>query len=193
MNMRKLFLLLGLCISMMALQAYSQQSLSDVARKSRATRQANPTARVIDNDIIPASKTPPAPSSDKAKEGDKSDKKADAADEKKADGEDQDKAAPSAAEAEQKKSTDLKKQIESHKKEITQLQRELDVSEREARLRAAAYYADAGTMLRDQGKFAEDTRKQQDEMDAKKQAITDAKQKLEDLLEQARKSGTNVE
>ena len=48
-------------------------------------------------------------------------------------------------------------------------------------------------MLRDQGKFAEDTRKQQDEMDAKKQAITDAKQKLEDLLEQARKSGTSVE
>ena len=48
-------------------------------------------------------------------------------------------------------------------------------------------------MLRDQGKFVEDSRKQQEEIDAKKQALADAKQKLEDLQEQARKTGITVE
>ena len=57
----------------------------------------------------------------------------------------------------------------------------------------AAYYADAGTMLRDQGKFMDDSRKQQAEIDAKKQTLTDAKQKLDDLQEQARKTGIGVE
>ncbi len=54
---------------------------------------------------------------------------------------------------------------------------------------AAAYYGDAGTMLRDQAKFAEDTRKEQDEINTKKQALDAAQQKLEDLQEQARKAG----
>jgi hypothetical protein len=69
------------------------------------------------------------------------------------------------------------------------LQRELDVSEREGRLRAAAYYADAGVMLRDQSKFAEDSRKNQEEIDSKKHELETAKQKLDDMEEQARKAG----
>ena len=44
-------------------------------------------------------------------------------------------------------------------------------------------------MLRDQAKFAEDSRKEQDEMNAKKQALDTAQQKLADLQEQARKAG----
>jgi hypothetical protein len=63
------------------------------------------------------------------------------------------------------------------------------VAQREARLHAAAFYADAGTMLRDQGKFAEDTRKEQAEIDGKKQSLDAAQQKLADLQEQARKAG----
>ncbi len=81
------------------------------------------------------------------------------------------------------------KQIEAQKKEIANLQRELDVAQREARLRSAAYYADAGVMLRDQAKFAEDSRKEQDEINTKKQALDAAQQKLADLQELARKSG----
>ena len=61
--------------------------------------------------------------------------------------------------------------------------------ERESRLRAAAYYADAGVMLRDQAKFAEDSRKSQDEINGKKQALEAAQQKLGDMQEQARKAG----
>jgi hypothetical protein len=199
MRMKKLFLLLSLCISMLALNASAQNSLADVARKARANRQTNPSARVIDNDVIPTSvksspSQPPPATAEKAKSPDDqkdSDKKGDATDDKKSDAKDQEKATP--AELEQKKSGGLKKQIDDQKKEITQLQRELDVSEREARLRAAAYYADAGTMLRDQGKFLEDSRKQQAEIDTKKQALTDARQKLDDLQELARKAGIAVE
>ena len=69
------------------------------------------------------------------------------------------------------------------------MQRELDIAQREAKLRAAALYGDAGTMLRDQAKFAEDSRKEQDEINTKKQALDAAQQKLADLQEQARKAG----
>ena len=79
--------------------------------------------------------------------------------------------------------------IAAQKREILQLQRELDVAEREAKLRAAAFYADAGVRLRDSAKFDEDTRKEQAEIDSKKQALEAANQKLADLQETARKAG----
>lgn len=178
------------------------QSLADVAAQTRARQKANPNAKVIDNDILPSvanadsygspyetkkddATANKAVNSDEKKDADKKDAdKGDKKDaEKKDDGKkDDDKTA-------EKSSDGFKKKIEDQQKQITQLQRELDVAQREARLRAAAYYADAGTMLRDQGKFAEDSRKLQAEIDAKTQALADAKQKLEDLQEQARKSG----
>jgi hypothetical protein len=43
--------------------------------------------------------------------------------------------------------------------------------------------------LRDQAKYAEDTRKEQAEIDGKKQALDGAQLKLTDLQEQARKAG----
>jgi hypothetical protein len=48
-------------------------------------------------------------------------------------------------------------------------------------------------MLRDQAKYAEDTRKEQDEINTKKQALDAGQQKLADLQEQARKSGIKTE
>jgi hypothetical protein len=193
-RMKKLFLLLSLFISMLSLAASAQDSLADVARKARANRHTNPSTQVIDNDMIPAA-LPSAPPAEKAKGTDtqpdvdkKGQPKKDATQaDKKGDAKDQDK--PLAAGTDQKKTEDLKKQVDDQRKEITQLQRELDVVEREARLRAAAYYADAGAMLRDQGKFLEESRQQQAEIDTKKQAIADAKLKLDDLQEQARKAG----
>lgn len=182
------------------------QSLADIAAQTRAKQKANPNAKVIDNDILPSvpeaassgspddTKKDDAASDNTAKGDDKDEKKdadkkdADKGDKKDADKKDDGKKDDEKT-AEQKASDSLKKKIEEQQKQITQLQRELDVAQREARLRAAAYYADAGTMLRDQGKFAEDSRKQQAEIDAKTQALADARQKLEELQEQARKSG----
>jgi len=184
--MKKLFSLFVLVIAFLAVNA-AAQSVADAALANRAQKKPNPSAQVIDNDVIPSiiSKSPettvatnnaPATTSESASpsatgkdDAKDADKKTDA----------QGKADPEA----------WKKKIADQKKEITQLQRELDVVEREARLRAAAYYADAGVQLRDQAKFAEDSRKEQTEIDTKKQSLADAKQKLEQLQEDARKAG----
>lgn len=202
--MKKLLLLFVPIVSILVVSA-SAQSLADVAAQTRAKQKANPNARVIDNDILPSApdaasygspyetkKDDEATKKESAKSDDKDKKDADKADKKDQDSKEEAKKESGktpAGDASQKDSSGLKKQIDDQQKEIAQLQRELDVSQREARLRAAAYYADAGTMLRDQGKFAEDSRKTQAEIDSKQQALAAAKQKLEDLQEEARKSG----
>src|SRR5579863_6754353 len=196
--MKKLLSLLIPIVSILAISA-GAQSLADIAAQTRAKQKANPNARVIDNDILPSAADADSYGSPyETKKDDESAMKADAkkpadkADKKDQDSKDEakkDDGKANAAEGGQKVSDGLKKQIDDTQKEIGQLQRELDVAQREARLRAAAYYADAGTMLRDQGKFADDTRKSQAEIDAKTQALATAKQKLEDLQESARKSG----
>jgi hypothetical protein len=195
--MKKLLLILVMCL--FAAAAVGQQSLGDVARANRAKKQSNSSEVKLDDDTMPRSAPSTAYESDADKKAD--DKKAD---DKKADGKDKDadakegdakeadaKTAPKkdAADAQKQKNEQLNKQIAEETKEISTLQRELDIAQREARLRAAAFYGDAGTMLRDQAKFADETRKEQAEIDGKKQALDAAQQKLADLQEQARKAG----
>lgn len=191
--MKKFLPLLITLVAFLAISA-GAQSVADVAKQSRARQKANPNARVIDNDVIPSSieissSTPastsstPATASSEGKKDETSGKEEAAKDENKTEQE-------KSANAEDQKNIDAwKKQINEEKKEINQLTRELNVAQREAGLHNAVYYADAGAMLRDQAKFAEDSRKLQAEIDAKSQALTDAKQKLADLQEQARKAG----
>lgn len=83
----------------------------------------------------------------------------------------------------------IKGDVQAQKAEIARLERELDVSTREWKLRQAAYYADAGNQLRDPKAWADQERKYNDETSQRQQALADAKQKLEDLQEQARKAG----
>src|SRR5262249_90407 len=90
------------------------------------------------------------------------------------------------------KAEDWNKKIEAQRNEIILLQRELEVAQREQRLRAAAFYADAGTQLRDPAKYADDSRKEQEQIDTKKQALEHAQEKMADLQEQARKAGARV-
>ena len=128
------------------------QSLGDMARANRAKKHASSSTVKLDDDSMPHSSAPSAGSEAEAarKPDDKSAEAKDA---------DQKDAKKDSAEAQKQKNDELQKQIESEKKEVATLQRELDIAQREARLRAAAFYGDAGTMLRDQAKFAEDTRK----------------------------------
>lgn len=158
-----------------AASALAQQSLGEIARKYRAQKKPTSTIR-LDDDNMP--RTLDANPDEDVKKPDSSEKIA--ADEKEK---------KEAAEKSKDDKDKLAAQIKDEKEEISRLQRELDVTEREQRLRAAAYYADAGTQLRDQGKFADDSRKEQEEIDSKKQALTAAQQKLDDMQEQARKSG----
>lgn len=159
----------------------SAQSLGDVARQQRQEKRPS-SKKVVTNDEIPMVETPAATPA-----------AADA--EKTAKGEHADKAEAGAAKPEDKvKQADaLKAKAEEQKKNIAQLERELDVAQREYRLKVAVYYADVGNNLRDSKKWAEEDRKQREEIENKQKSLNDAKQKLSDLQEQARKAGVRAE
>jgi hypothetical protein len=189
--MKKLFLVLAMCL--FAAAAVAQQSLGDVARANRANKHSNTGETKLDDDNMPRSAPSTSYDPDADKKADdkdkKDDKKADAKEGDAKEGDTKTAAKKDSADAQKQKNEQLTKQITDQTKEIATLQRELDIAQREARLRAAAYYGDAGTMLRDQAKFAEDTRKSQAEIDGKKQALDTAQAKLADLQEQSRKAG----
>jgi hypothetical protein len=60
---------------------------------------------------------------------------------------------------------------------------------REYRLRAAAFYADAGNRLRNAGAWDKEDSQFKEQLAAKQKQLDDAKKQLEDLQEQARKAG----
>lgn len=164
--------------------AFGQQSLGEIARQNRAKKKPSSVVNLSDDNMHRTI----APDNQDAKSDD--DASAATADKEKEAAKDKDKDAKNnPAEAEKDKKEQIQKNIDAQKKEIADLQRELDIMQREQKLRTAAYYGDAGTMLRDSAKYAEENKKQQDDIDTKKQALDAAQQKLSDLQEQARKAG----
>ena len=77
----------------------------------------------------------------------------------------------------------------AQKSEIDLASRELDVLQKEYQLRAAAMYADAGNRLRNQADWDKQGRGLQKKIADKQKAVEDAKQKLDEMQEQARKDG----
>lgn len=67
--------------------------------------------------------------------------------------------------------------------------RELDVLQREYQLRAAAFYADAGNRLRNQAVWDQEDAKYKEQIADKQKELDTAKQKLDDMQEDARKAG----
>ena len=61
--------------------------------------------------------------------------------------------------------------------------------QREYRLRAAAFYSDAGNRLRDSKDWDTQDAQYKQQIADKQKSVDDARQKLEDLQEQARKAG----
>ena len=170
--------MLCLCLGIMLMTAAGYtQSLGDVARKSR-TQKKPAAARVYTNDDLTTATTfnngaasgPTAPESQAdaaAKTADKADAPAD----------------------KEKASADWRAKFEEQKKAISLLERELDVAQREYKQRVAVFYADAGNQLRNQAAWADQDRKVQADIAAKQQELSTARQKLEDLKEDARKAG----
>ena len=76
-------------------------------------------------------------------------------------------------------------------KQIDDLTREVDVLTREQKLRDATFYADAGNRLRNQEQYAQDTERYKNQIADKQKQLDDAKAKLEDLREEARKDGAS--
>jgi hypothetical protein len=79
--------------------------------------------------------------------------------------------------------------ITTQKDQIDLLQREFDVLQREYQIRAAAFYADAGNRLRNSGSWDKTDAEYKQQIADKQKAVDDAKQKLEDMMEDARKAG----
>ena len=173
----------------------AQQSLGDAARQARKDKPSEPGSRVYTNDDLKPGTT--LKSSD-----DDSDKTANASDSS-ADKTSTDKSAESdkAASGEKNKEASADDQatidkewqgkIAAQKDAIALIERELDVLQRESRLRTANYYADAGSRLRDQQKYAEDDRKYHEQIDTKEKDLDAAKAKLEEIKEEARKAGAS--
>jgi len=69
------------------------------------------------------------------------------------------------------------------------LQRELDVEQREYKIRAAAFYADAGDRLRNQAEWDKEDADYKQKIADKQKAVDDARQQMNDMQEDARKSG----
>jgi hypothetical protein len=89
----------------------------------------------------------------------------------------------------QKVNDDWKAKISDQQGKIDLLSRELDVTQREYRLRAAAFYADAGNRLRGSGTWDKEDTQYKQQIAQKQKAVDDAKKALDDMKEQARKAG----
>jgi hypothetical protein len=168
------------CLLLSGAQA---QSLGEQARELRQNKPIQTSDRVLTNDDFgrPLLSGMGSDSGDEEKKGEGTSdpsKQTDKTAEKKA-GETK----------ESKPEEDLAAKLNDQKQHITQAERELDVLERENKLRASSYYGDAGARLRDPKKFAEDDRKYQADIAAKKKELEESKNKLDDMKEDARKAG----
>jgi hypothetical protein len=156
------------------------EPLGDYARTVRKDKEKQPpAAKKYDNDNLPKNDDLSVVGNATAEPGDKSA----ASSEQKAD----DKTADS-KDDQQKAPDEWKKKIAQQKDQIDLLSRELDVLQREYRLRAAAFYADAGSRLRAAGAWDKEDAQYKQQIAAKQKALDDAKKQLGDLQEQARKA-----
>jgi hypothetical protein len=79
--------------------------------------------------------------------------------------------------------------IASQKDQSDLAARELDVLQREYQIRAAAMYADAGNRMRNSGDWDKQDTQYKQQIADKQKSIEEAKQKLDDMQEGARKAG----
>ena len=164
---------------MVALSTASAQSLGDYARTARKNKaEPSPTTRHYDNDNLPTSETlsvvgqSPAANSAASVPAEAS------------------KATEQKAAVDRQKAADeLNKNIQDQQEKINALNHELDLDQREQRLRAAAFYTDAGTRLRNPGQWDKDQAQNANDAADKHKALDAARQQLEQMQEEARKAG----
>jgi hypothetical protein len=179
---------LGLLVLVILLTSFAgaqrtDPPLGDYARKVRkdpAAAKAKP--KVFDNDNLPtedklsvvgqpvAANASPTPADDKDKD-----------------------AASNAADDDQAKKQaawkDWQNKIATQKSAIDLAGRELDVLQREYQLRAAAIYGDAGNRIRNSAQWDKQDAEYKEKIADKQKAVDDAKQKLDEMKEEARKAG----
>jgi hypothetical protein len=170
--------------------AAQDQSLGSYARGVRKDKQSQQaSAKKYDNDNLPKNDNlsvvgNAADDSKKPSDNASADGQAAATIEQKP----AEKAEPSAADK-QKVWDDWKTKLAAQKNQIDLMSRELDVAQREYRLRAAAFYADAGNRLRNQGSWDKQDQQYKQQIDQKQKALDAAKQQLSNMQDEARKAG----
>ena len=101
----------------------------------------------------------------------------------------QDAGKPAGSSDAHKANDEWKQKISEQQAKVDMLTREVDVTQREYRLRAAAFYADAGNRLRNQGAWDKEDAQYKQDLAKKQKALDDAKKAVDDLKEKARKAG----
>ncbi len=162
---------------LLGVSAAAAQSLGDYARAARKNKtETSSASHHYDNDNLPTgeplSVVGPSPSDNKAAPATENANSA------------------SAANAELQKANDeLKRKIDKQKAKIDGLIHELDLEQREERLRAAAFYGDAGERLRNSAQWDKNDAQYKNDIESKQKAIDAGRQELDELQEQARKVG----
>jgi hypothetical protein len=174
--------------------------LGDLARQVRKQKPA-PTKKTFDNDNLPQDEKVSVVGQDAEQSADGNTQDANTATAQPSDKPAQAADAANPANGDQKSSADeeqAKKQalwkdwqgkIKAQRDVIDLANRELDVANREYRLRAAAFYADAGNRLRNSTAWDKEDSQYKDQIAAKQKTLDDAKKMLDDMQEQARKAG----
>jgi hypothetical protein len=161
-----------------------QSSLGTYARTVRKDPAAKAKPKVYDNDNLPTEdKLSVVGGSTTA------DNSAAPADNKDAAG---NKAAGSSDDDQAKKQAAWKEwqdKISTQKGSIDLAMRELDVVQKEYQLRAAAMYADVGNRMRNAAQWDKEDADYKQKIADKQKAVDEAKQKLDDMQEEARKAG----
>jgi hypothetical protein len=211
--MKRIAWLTGISIVLVALASVAvaqDASLGDLARQTRKQKgQKAPAVKKYDNDNLPMNDRlsvvgqPPAEASDATAHVTNGEPApaVDSATPPTGDGSTQAKTADEQKPAEEKKSAadeqaekqkmfkDWQNKIHEQQNQIDMLTREADVANREYRLRAAAFYADAGNRLRNAVAWDKEDTQYKEQMGERQKKLDEAKTKLEDLQEQARRAG----
>jgi hypothetical protein len=82
-----------------------------------------------------------------------------------------------------------KEKLSTQQSQIDTLSRDLDLEQREYKLRAAEFYGDAGERLRNEAGWDKEDAQFKQKLAEKQKALDDAKEKLGDIQEDARKAG----
>lgn len=175
--------LVGMLVTMAGAQS---ESLGDYARSVRKDEKPAP-AKKYDNDNLPTSDkisvvgiaTESSPD-----EANAASTPVDSSAQPK-----QDAGKPADSSDAHKANDEWKQKISDQQAKVDILTREVDVTQREYRLRAAAFYADAGNRLRNQGAWDKEDAQYKQDLAKKQKALDDAKKAVDDLKEKARKAG----
>lgn len=197
-----LFFTTAVLVAIFAISCASAQDapLGDLARQVRKQKPA-PTAKTFDNDNLPKDDKVSVVGQSPEQSSDGNTQDANNAAAQPTDPAAQPTDSANNSNGEQKSSADeeqakkqalwkeWQKKIKQQRDTIDLANRELDVANREYRLRAAAFYADAGNRLRNSTSWDKEDSQYKDQIAAKQKTLDDAKKTLDDMQEEARKAG----